>query len=363
MSLKKKKNLVGPEKILADAKEEDLSNRVKEMLRSRFVRRNLLKTGLIGAGLYTLEKSILNPVKARADVSAPNWIEPIWPRRLMPTRRSVKSNLTLLNSAAIATELEQIRKRPSKYQSGTLKAWQALAKLVEVNQQFVDEYRKQQNNPDYFISGISMKELTDFFNRAGVGQNPIGVILGCVDSRVHYERRLSLKDSDDIPAFFVERSIGNIVDPYSDSSLGATLQYNLEGIGREVVLMIQMVHQNCGMVGATASGKAFKLGGSLKKAASMVKPAVEPGSTWKEYIGYWPNQTNSDINVMANGIMQLGHLFASDKYLQQKLKQKRILPILGYIPLDTPNVYLFKLPPDLLNMYEQVVLDKKSKRR
>ena len=359
MSLKKKKNLVGHDNILADAKEEDLGNRVKEMLRSRFIRRNLLKTGLIGAGLYTLEKSILNPVEARANASDPNWIEPIWPRGLLPTRRSIRSNLTLLNSEAIATEIEQIRKNSSKYQSGTLEVWQALAKLIEVNQQFVDEYRKQQNNPDYSISGIPVRELTDFFNRAGIGQNPIGVILGCVDSRVHYERRLSLKDSDDIPAFFVERSIGNIVNPYSDSSLGATLQYNLEGIGRKVVLMIQMVHQNCGMVGATASGKAFKLGGSLKKAGSLVKPAVEPGSTWKEFIGYWPNQTDADVNVMANGIMQLGHLFASDKYLRQKLKEKRILPILGYVPLNTPQIYLFRLPSDLLTTYEKVTIKKR----
>ena len=356
MSLRKKKNLLIHHPTSANAPEEDHDHRTKAWLRRRFLRRSLLQTGLLGAGFYTVEKTILHPVRARAAESNPTEKESQLPSGLQPTIPPTQSGFTLLDSGSITQEIQQIRKRPANYPSGTLEVWQALAKIVEVNQLFVKEYRQQEDNPSYAITGIPLREITEFFERAGLGQNPIGVILGCVDSRVHYERRLGLKDSEEVPGFFVERSIGNIINPYGDLSLAATLQYNLEGIGRDVVLLIQMVHQNCGMVSAAASGKAMELGGSLKKAGYLVKPAVEPGSPWKEFIGSWSNQTDSDVNVMANGIMQMAHLFASAEYLQQKLQQKRILPILGYVPLDNPQVYFFKLPPDLLTMYETISL-------
>ena len=356
MFLRKKKNLIDNNNVSDDPQAEDLGNKTKKMLRSRFIRRNLLKTGLIGAGLYTFERTIINPVRTIAAESSPAENGKKLPMGLMPTIPPTRSGFALLNSKNIATEIEKTRNSKSDYQEGWLEVWQALAKLVEVNKDFVDEYRQRRNNPNYSIAGIPIKEMTEFFDRAGQGQNPIGVILGCVDSRVHYERRLSLKDGDDVPGFFVERSIGNIINPYNDLSLAATLQYNLEGIGRDVVLLIQMVHQNCGMVGAAASGKAMKLGGSLETAGYLVKPAVEPGSPWKGFIGFWPNQTASDVNVMANGIMQLAHLFASSDYLKERLKEKKIFPILGYIPLDTPEVYLFKLPQDLLTMYETMTV-------
>ena len=356
MFLSKKKNIIVNDNVLADAQQQDLANKAKAMLRRRFIRRNLIKTGLIGAGLYTFEKTIINPVRTTAAESSPAKNDKKLPMGLLPTIRPTRAGFALLNSGTIATEIEKTRNSESSNKEGWLEVWQALAKLTEVNKNFVDEYEQQRNNLDYSIAGIPIREITEFFERAGEGQNPIGVILGCVDSRVHYERRLSLKDSDDIPGFFVERSIGNVVDPYNDLSLGATVQYNLEGIGRDVVLLIQMVHQNCGMVGAAADGKAMKLGGFLEKAGYLVKPAVEPGSPWKGFIGSWPNQTDSDVNVMANGIMQLAHLFASSTYLKESLKQKKILPILGYIPLDTPKVYLFKLPQDLLTMYETITV-------
>ncbi|MDJ0687607.1 MAG: carbonic anhydrase [Xenococcaceae cyanobacterium MO_188.B32] len=356
MFLRKKKYITVNDNVSDDPQAEDLGNKTQKMLRSRFLRRNLIKTGLVGTGLYTFEKTILNPVRGIAAESSPAENDQKLPMGLLPTIPPTKNGFALLNSATIATEIEKTRNSKSNNKEGWLEVWQALAKLVEVNKSFVDEYRQQQNNPDYPFAGIPIGEMTDFFNRAGQGQNPIGVILGCVDSRVHYERRLSLKDSDDIPGFFVERSIGNVVNPYNDLSLGATVQYNLEGIGRDVVVLIQMVHQNCGMVSAAASGKAMKLGGALETAGYLVKPAVEPGSPWKGFIDSWPNQTDSDINVMANGLMQLAHLFASSEYLKEQLKQKKIFPILGYIPLDTPEVYLFKLPPALVTMYETMTV-------
>ena len=359
MSLRKKKNIVRDDNVLPNTGEEDLSkfvdNKAKEILRSRFIRRTLIKTGLIGVGLYAFEK-IINPVRSIAAESKATKNDKNLPLGLLPTIAPTKEGFRTLTEEVIATEIQKIRKSKSKYKQGWIDVWQALDKLVEVNANFVDEYEKYNNRPNYSISGIPIKEFTEFFNRAGRGQNPIGVILGCVDSRVHYERRLSLKDGDDIPAFFIERSIGNIVNPYNDLSLGATVQYNLEGIGRDVVLLIQMVHQNCGMVGASANGTALKLGGSLEAAGYLVKPAVDPGSPWKQFIGSWPNQTYKDINVLANGIMQLAHLFASSEYLKQRLQQKRIFPVLGYVPLDTPQVYLFQLPQELVKMYETIAV-------
>lgn len=356
MSFRKKKNTVMNDNLVAENEEENLSKKVQETLKSRFMRRNLIKTGLIGAGLYTFEKTIINPVRAIADESSPKKNEQKLPMGLSPTIRSNGEGFTALNAGYITQEIKNVQNSQSNYKQGWLDVWQSLAQIVEVNKQFVNEYRKQQDNPNYSISGIPIQEMKDFFDRAGTGQDPIGVILGCVDSRVHYERRLGLKDNDDSPAFFVERSIGNIINPYNDLSLAATIQYNLEGIGRDVVMVIQMVHQKCGMVGAAANGKAMELGGSLETAGYLVKPAVTPDSPWKEFIGSWPNQTNSDVDVMANGIMQLAHLFAGSEYLKEKFKEKRILPILGYIPLDTPKVYLYKLPQDLMTMYETITV-------
>ena len=356
MFLRKRQNTIDNDNVSDNPQAEDPENKSKKILRSRFIRRNLLKTGLLGAGLYTFEKTIINPVRTIAAESSPAENGKKLPMGLMPTIPPTRSGFAVLNSGTIATEIEKTRNSESSHKEGWLEVWQALAKLIEVNKSFVDEYIQRRNNPTYSIAGIPIKEMTEFFDRAGQGQNPIGVILGCVDSRVHYERRLSLKDGDDIPGFFVERSIGNIINPYNDLSLAATLQYNLEGIGRDVVLLIQMVHQNCGMVGAAADGKAMKLGGSLETAGYLVQPAVELGSPWKGFIGSWPNQTASDVNVMANGIMQLAHLFASSDYLKGRLKQKKIFPVLGYIPLDTPQVYLFKLPQDLLAMYETITV-------
>ena len=342
------------DKISTDAKEENLGNKARKMLRNRLTRRNAIKTGLLGAGLYTFEKSIIEPVRTVAAESSPSNNKP--KLGLLPTIKPNKEGFTSLDTESIANEIQKVRNSRSNYQKGWLDVWQALAKVIEVNKMFVDEYRKNQNNPNYPIAGIPMRDMIDFFSRAGEGQNPIGVILGCVDSRVHYERRLGLKDSDDFPDFFVERSIGNIVNPYGDLSLAATLQYNLEGIGRDVVVMIQMVHQNCGMVGAAASGKAMKLKGPLEASGYLIKPAVDPVSPWKGFVGSWPNQTDKDVNVMANGMMQLAHLFATSEYLRERLKQKRILPIIGYVPLDKPQVYLFQLPTDLVKMYETVTI-------
>lgn len=333
-----------------------ISNRVKKILGSRSTRRNVIRTGLLGAGLYTFEKSIINPVRSLAAESNPTKNNKKFLLGLRPTIRPTQEGFKILNTNLIADEIKNIKNSRFNYKQGWLDAWQALARLTEANQTFVEDYRKNKNNPNYSVSGIQMKEMINFFNRAGEGQNPIGVILGCVDSRVHYERRLGLKDSQDIPNFFIERSIGNIINPYGDFSLAATLQYNLEGIKRDVVLLIQMVHQNCGMVAAAAEGKAFKLGGDLEAAGYLVKPAVEPGSPWKGFVGSWPNQSNMDVNVIANGMMQLAHLFASSEYLKERLKQKRILTVMGYIPLDKPEVYLFKLSNSLLTMYETIAM-------
>ena len=344
-------------KILPNTKEEELEtispNKSRKMPKKKFTRRLAIKTGLIGAGLYTFEKSIIEPIRT---IAAEPTNSKKLPMGLLPTVQPTREGFTVIDSDYVANAIEQVRRSKSTYQKGWLDVWQGLGELIEGNQKFVNDFEAHSNQPDYKITGIPIREMTEFFSRAGVGQNPIGAILGCVDSRVHYERRLGLKDDDNSPAFFVERTIGNIVNPFGDLSLAATLQYNLEGIKRDVVVMIQMVHQNCGMVDAAAQGKAMKLGGPLEAAGYLVKPAVAPGSPWKGFVGSWPNQTSKDVNVMANGMMQLAHLFASSEYLRQRLKEKRILVILGYVPLDSPQIYLFSLPTNLLKMYETVTI-------
>ena len=112
------------DEILPGRKEEELetfsSNKSRKIPKNKFTRRLAIKTGLIGAGLYTFEKSIIEPIRAIAAESTPMVNSKKLPMGLLPTVQPTREGFTVIDADYVANAIEQVRRSKSNYQKGWL---------------------------------------------------------------------------------------------------------------------------------------------------------------------------------------------------------------------------------------------------
>lgn len=177
---------------------------------------------------------------------------------------------------------------------------EALKKLMDGNQRFVNNKRKNPNQ--------SSLRLTEVAQR----QNPFGAVLGCADSRVPVEMIFDQGLGD----IFVVRNAGNIATPEEIGSL------EFGTLILEAKVLMVMGHQNCGAVKAAIAGNAVP--GSISTIVDAIKPAVQPNQTLEE-------------SVKSNIKLQVKRL--QDSPVISKMMQEEKLKVVGgYYNLETGKV-------------------------
>jgi len=140
----------------------------------------------------------------------------------------------------------------------TLTAQEALARLKEGNQRFVNNVRSM----DSLLSHTRRGEL------ASAKQSPVAIVLGCSDSRVPAEMVFDQGLGD----LFVIRVAGNIVAPSQIGSIEfAAARFN-------TTLVVVLGHSQCGAILATLDeleGGSGERSRNLASIVDRVRPSVE----------------------------------------------------------------------------------------
>lgn len=126
----------------------------------------------------------------------------------------------------------------------------ALTLLMEGNQRFVSETRK---NPNQTLLRIT--EVAE-------GQTPFAALLSCADSRVPVEIVFDRGFGD----LFVVRQAGNLVSPQETGSL----EFGSAVLGSKVIMVLG--HESCGAVKAAMTGGEFP--GQIGSLVAAIAPAL-----------------------------------------------------------------------------------------
>jgi len=133
---------------------------------------------------------------------------------------------------------------------------EALNRLVEGNKRFIsNQVVNQAPDPDL------RKKLAE------EGQDPYGIVLTCIDSRVDPTMIFDVKEGD----LFTPQSIGNTAD---DNEIQA-VWYAVHACNIRLVLVLS--HSSCGAVGHAMKGE--KIGQSIDGVVDAIQPAVDTAST------------------------------------------------------------------------------------
>lgn len=135
-------------------------------------------------------------------------------------------------------------------QNQTLSAQEALAKLKEGNQRYLEA----STNPGDISPAIRQ-------NTCDNGQKPYAIIVTCSDSRVIPEGIFSAG----IGELFVIRVAGNVMDKHQIGSI----EYAAEHLGSK--LLVVLGHTHCGAVGAALGSDP---GGFIKYITDEIKKAI-----------------------------------------------------------------------------------------
>lgn len=229
-----------------------------------FSRRNVLKlsAGAAGAGVLSVGLHSQMPAPARADVATPT-------EDLTPD--------------------------------------QALQRLIDGNQRFVENRRE---NPNQTLTRLE---------EVAQGQAPFASILGCADSRVPAEIIFDQGLGD----LFVCRVAGNVATPEEIGSL----EFGSAVLGTKVILVLG--HERCGAVEATIRGA--QVPGQIASLLEAIQPAVEqttgqPGDRLEN-------------TCKANVLLQIDRLKESP-VLSQLIQDNKLNIVGGYYDLDTGAVTL-----------------------
>ncbi len=122
--------------------------------------------------------------------------------------------------------------------------------LIEGNERFV------QKNPTQRDVLEQIKESSD------AGQNPLAIVLSCIDSRVPVEFIFD-KGAGDL---FVARQAGNVID---EDILGS-MEYACEHAGSKVIVV--MGHEHCGAVHAAVEHVEA---GNMTQMLAKIRPAID----------------------------------------------------------------------------------------
>ncbi len=198
-------------------------------------------------------------------------------------------------TAAIGMNL--VQQQPTVVDNNSITPDEALKKLMDGNQRFVNNKRKHPNQ-----SSLRLTEVAQ-------GQNPFAAVLGCADSRVPVEMIFDQGLGD----IFVVRNAGNIATPEEIGSL------EFGTLILEAKVLMVMGHQNCGAVQATIAGNAVP--GSISTIVDAIKPAVQPNQTIEESV-------KSNIKLQVKNLQ-------NSPIISQMMQEGKLKVVGGYYNLET----------------------------
>jgi carbonic anhydrase len=145
--------------------------------------------------------------------------------------------------------MEKIMKTLTNETQKAMTPQQALTRLKEGNQRFVESHQTKRDYPQQVVE-------------TSIGQFPFAIVLGCVDSRVPPELIFDLGIGD----VFSARIAGNFVNP----DILGSMEFATKVVGSKLILVLG--HTMCGAIqGAYQDVELGNLTGLLDK----LKPAVE----------------------------------------------------------------------------------------
>lgn len=203
----------------------------------------------------------------------------------------------------------------SEYKSNSLTPNQALSVLVEGNQRFVTNLRK--NN-----------DLLQMVAQNREGQFPFAAILSCSDSRVPTE----LIFDQGLGDIFSARLAGNI----ASLKAIASLEYACKYLNSRIIVVLG--HTRCGGVSGACDEVEM---GNLNAIFSDIKPAIESETTVKE------NRTSSnpeflDKVIHLNVQYQMQSIIDNSPLIRDYLAEEKVGIVGGYYDLDTGEVTFYE---------------------
>ncbi|UYQ60431.1 carbonic anhydrase [Streptomyces peucetius] len=185
-------------------------------------------------------------------------------------------------------------------------------------------YARLMKGNERWVNGVLQHPNQDARRRAAVAdaQNPYGVIVSCIDSRVPPE----LVFDTGIGDLFVIRTGGQVVQPVVVGSI----EYGPLTSGTPLVVVLG--HQNCGAVKAAykALKEDEKLPGSLQSIADVLRPAYEETVKTKH-----ADPIDAMIRLHAN---RTAAELRSDPALTPLVKKGDLAVVSAYYSLETGRV-------------------------
>jgi carbonic anhydrase len=216
---------------------------------------------------------------------------------------TVGGSLLWNTEQAVAQGAPALRQRPQPVSPD-----EALKKLVEGNQRFVEEKRQNPNS-----SRLRLQETA-------VAQYPFACILGCADSRVPSE----IVFDQGLGDLFVVRVAGNVA---SQTAIGS-LEFSTAVLGSQLIVVLG--HSRCGAVSAAVKGDP--LPGRIGVFVEEIKPAVE---TVRAKTG-----DIEDNSVTANVQYQVQRLAESSTILAGLIREGKLKIVGGRYDLASGKVTL-----------------------
>lgn len=227
-------------------------------------------------------------------------------------RRTILYGGSFLGTGLVATVLgtNATNIEPAKAEETTnLSPDEALEKLLEGNQRFVEQKTKDPNQ-----SLVRLQEVAQ-------GQNPFAAVLSCADSRVPPEIVFDRGLGD----IFVVRNAGNIATPEEIGSL----EFGTLVLGAKILMVVG--HESCGAVKATLTGGEFP--GKIGSIVENIQPAVS------QYQGQQDNNESVKKATDANVLRQIEKLKESP-VISQLITEDKLKVVGGYYDLDEGKISL-----------------------
>lgn len=198
-------------------------------------------------------------------------------------------------------------------ENNNLNAAEALQKLLEGNQRFINGLR----SIDSLASVQRVRELAE------KGQKPFAVVLTCSDSRVPTETVFDCGLGD----IFVIRVAGNITGP----ALIASIEFAAANFGTS--LCIVMGHSQCGAIAAAikAETNSTKLSPNLKKLVGKIQPAVKRALK----VGELPAGELEHLTSVENVLHSVNEVTEKSASLRKLVKEGKFTIVGAYYNVHT----------------------------
>lgn len=183
---------------------------------------------------------------------------------------------------------------------------QALTRLIEGNERFISQKRKNPN------------QTTDRLREISESQAPFAAILGCADSRVPSEMVFDQGLGD----LFVCRIAGNIAVPEQIGSL----EFGSMVLGAKLIMVLG--HSRCGAVKAAIEGGRFP--GQIGTLIGDLSVGVERASRQ-------PGNNKLEAAIKANILHQV-EVLSRSTILGDLIDKKQLKIVGGYYDLDNGKV-------------------------